>query len=361
MPVANAAFVKSAATPILTTTLQPDVRPSTGNTTFEVRPRSTPKTGSKTFTNPIIPPASADPWVITHQGAYYYCESRNQNSIWIRKSDRLTEIGSEEGVQIWSAPQLGANSNAIWAPELHHVNGRWYIYYAADDGLNENHRMWVLESITDDPMGGYRCKGQIDTQGWAIDGTILHHNGELYFLWSGWPGAVNGRQNLYIAPMSNPWTVRGERTLLATPEHAWETHEMAICEGPQILQRHGKLFVIYSASGSWTTEYCLGMLEYKGGNICNAASWKKWEAPVFKRNARVWGVGHCSFTQSPDGTEDWILFHAKTRKKSGWNDRNVHAQRFTWTEAGDPFFGEPVPAGIKIPLPTGTFPAPVAA
>src|SRR5688500_13131939 len=106
MPVANAGFVKSAATPTLTTSLQPDVRPSTGQTAFIVRPRSTPKTGSKSFTNPIIPPASADPWVITHQGAYYYCESRNQNSIWIRKSDLLTEIGAEEGVQIWSAPQL---------------------------------------------------------------------------------------------------------------------------------------------------------------------------------------------------------------------------------------------------------------
>jgi GH43 family beta-xylosidase len=220
--------------------------------------------------------------------------------------------------------------------------------------------MWVLESVTDNPQGAYRCRGQIETQGWAIDGTVFHHNGELYFLWSGWPGAVNGRQNIYIAPMSNPWTVRGERTLLATPEHAWEKIEMEICEGPQILQRHGRLFVVYSASGSWTTEYCLGMMEFKGGNVCDPANWKKWNAPVFKRNAKVWGVGHCSFVQSPDGLEDWILFHAKTRKKSGWNDRNVHAQRFTWSETGEPFFGEPIAAGVKLALPSGGFAVAVA-
>jgi GH43 family beta-xylosidase len=325
------------------------------------RRSSTPSSG-RTFTNPIIPPASADPWVIAYQGAYYYCESRNQNSIWIRKADCFTQLGNEDGLQaqVWIAPTFGPNNNALWAPELHRINDRWYIYYAADDGLNENHRMWVLESVTDDPMGAYRCKGSMETGGWAIDLTVLNHNGELYAIWSGWPGLVNGRQNLYIAHMSNPWTVSGERALLATPEHDWECVEMDICEGPQILQRHGKLFVIYSASGSWTTDYCLGMLEFKGGNILDSNSWKKWDAPVLQKNAKVWGLGHCSFVQSPDGVEDWVIFHAKSRKKAGWNDRNVHAQRFTWTEAGHPFFGQPIASGIKIPAPSGVF-APIAA
>jgi GH43 family beta-xylosidase len=262
--------------------------------------------------------------------------------------------------RVWTAPVLGPNSNAVWAPELHRINDRWYIYYAADDGLNENHRMWVLESVTDDPMGAYRCKGCLETGGWAIDLTVVDRNGELYAIWSGWPGAVNGRQNLYIAPMSNPWTVAAGRTLLATPEHAWEKVEMDICEGPQVLQRHGKLFVIYSASGSWTADYCLGMLEFTGGEILNSKNWKKWETPVFQKNAKVWGIGHCSFVQSPDGMEDWVIFHAKSRKRAGWNDRNVHAQRFTWTEAGHPYFGQPIASGINLPAPSGEF-APVAA
>lgn len=323
------------------------------------RPRTDRRVGL-TFANPIIPPASADPWVIAHNGAYYYCESRDQNSIWIRKAECFTKLGSEEGTQVWMAPSLGANSNALWAPELHRINNRWYIYYAADDGLNENHRMWVLESVTDDPMGAYRCKGSLNTQGWAIDLTVLEHNGELYGIWSGWPGSTNGQQNLYIAPMVNPWTISGDRVLLAAPEWTWEKVEMNICEGPQVLQRHGKLFVVYSASGSWTPDYCLGMLEFKGGNVLDPQNWAKWAQPVFSRSEKVWGVGHCSFVHSPDGVEDWILFHAKTRKKSGWNDRNVHAQRFTWTEGGTPFFGEPIAAGARMAMPTGKF-APVTA
>src|SRR6185295_17014409 len=117
MPVANRASVSKSATPILVTTLQPEVR-STGHTTAFFRRPSAPKSNGKTFSNPIIPPSSADPWAVIHNGAYYYCESRNQNSIWIRKSDRLTEIGSDVGVPVWTAPTLGPNSNAVWAPEL---------------------------------------------------------------------------------------------------------------------------------------------------------------------------------------------------------------------------------------------------
>lgn len=341
--------------PTLTQRLEPLIKPQSPANLFLSRSEGT--LSLETFSNPIIPPPSADPWVVGHNGAYFYCESRNQNSIWIRKSFCFTELGTDDGALVWQAPTLGANSNALWAPELHRIGERWYIYYAADDGLNENHRMWVLESLTDDPQGAYQCKGCLETQGWAIDLTVFEHEGRMYATWSGWPGAANGKQNLYIAPMSNPWTISGDRVLLTTPDYAWEKVEMHICEGPQVLQRHGKLFVIYSASGSWTPDYCLGMLEFEGDDVLNPSNWKKWDAPVFKKTAKVWGVGHCSFVQSPDGLEDWILFHAKTRKKSGWNDRNVHAQRFTWTEAGYPVFGAPIEAGSEIARPSGQFAA----
>ncbi|MGV3773041.1 MAG: family 43 glycosylhydrolase [Verrucomicrobiales bacterium] len=305
-----------------------------------------------TFMNPIIPPPSADPWVIYHNGFYYYCESRNQDSIHVRKAKSFTEFGLDAGLEVWNAPVFGGNSKAVWAPELHLLDGKWYIYYAADDGLNENHRMWVLEGLTDDPQGPYRCRGVLDTQGWAIDGTVLTmDDGQMYYLWSGWPGNVNGRQNIYIAPMSNPYTISGPRVLIAEPEEAWETIDMAICEGPQILKQNGKVFLVYSASGSWTVDYCLGMLQLKGADPLDRANWEK-AGCVFQKSKRVWGVGHCSFVKSPDGMEDWIIYHAKTKVKKGWNDRNVHAQRFTWTEDGIPVFGSPIPSGVPIQNPS---------
>jgi GH43 family beta-xylosidase len=310
-----------------------------------------------TFKNPILPAPSADPWIILHNGIYYSCESRQQESIWIRKADCFTELYQDEGAMVWGAPMTGANSKSLWAPELHFINGKWYIYYAADDGLNENHRMWVLEGLTNDPAGPYRCMGSLETSGWAIDGTVLRaENGSLFYIWSGWPGKVNGQQFLYIAPMLNPWTLAAERTLIAKPEHTWECVDMAICEGPQVLQRNGRTFVIYSASGSWTEDYCLGLLELHGPNPLDSSNWRK-HGCVFCKTDYVWGIGHCSFVKSQDGTEDWIVYHAKTKRNKGWNDRNVRAQRFSWTAGGLPDFGTPVPAGRALPVPSGSLSA----
>jgi GH43 family beta-xylosidase len=252
---------------------------------------------------------------------------------------------------VWNAPAFGPNAKSLWAPELHHIQGKWYIYYAADDGLNENHRMWVLESS--DPMGPYFCRGALETSGWAIDGTVLQHtNGALYFVWSGWPAKENGQQNLYIAPMRNPWTLSSSRTLLAQPEHSWERVDMAICEGPQILQNNGRTFLIYSASGSWTVDYCLGLMELEGNDPLNTSHWSK-KGCIFQKTAQVWGIGHCSFVKSPDRTEDWIVYHAKSKRKKGWNDRNVRAQKFGWTAEGLPCFGEPISAGVSLAAPSG--------
>ncbi|HMC27292.1 MAG TPA: glycoside hydrolase family 43 protein [Verrucomicrobiae bacterium] len=309
----------------------------------------------------MLPPHAADPWMIFHEGFYYYCESKSQQRICIRKSRTIASIGEDPGACVWAAPSFGPNSNAVWAPELHLIGGKWYIYFAADNGKNKHHRMWVLESEASDPLGPYHCRGQLETAGWAIDGTVLSlpltPKGErektpalcanreteraLYLIWSGWPGGRNGQQNLYIAPMSDPLTVCGTRVLIATPDQAWERFGMPICEGPQVLSRNGKLFIIYSASGSWTVDYCLGLLAHNGGDVLDPASWLK-HGPVFQKTEDIWGVGHCSFVTSPCQTEDWIIYHAKSSTAAGWHDRDVHAKRFTWTADGLPNFGRPV-------------------
>ena len=292
---------------------------------------------------PLIPAPSADPWMVLHDGFYFFCESRDHRTIHVRKTKHLLDVGKAEAVKVWTPPKKGMNKSGVWAPELHFINGKWFIYYAADNGKNENHRMWVLEAKTDNPQGAYRCRGCLETSGWAIDGTVLEVNNQLFFVWSGWPGKVDGKQNLYIAPMSNPWTISAERTLISEPDQEWERHEMAINEGPQILRRDGKLFIVYSASASWTIHYCLGMLELAGTDLLKRDSWKK-HGPVFQKTENIFGVGHCSFVKSPCQTEDWILYHAKGEQKHGWLDRRIHAQRFNWHPDGRPNFGTPAPA-----------------
>jgi len=255
---------------------------------------------------------------------------------------------------VWEPEPDRPYSEELWAPELHFLAGKWYIYVAADDGDNENHRMYVLESETTDAMGNYTFRGKIAaaTDKWAIDGTVMQHEGELYFIWSGWEGDVNVRQNLYIARMRDPVTITGERVLISQPEYDWEKiGEPLINEGPEVLTRDNRVFIIYSASGSWTDNYCLGQLKLAGEDPMNPQSWEKKNVPVFSSTGTVYAPGHASFTRSPDGTEDWIIYHAARQQGAGWN-RNVRMQQFTWDIEGNPCFGYPVSENIAIPAPS---------
>lgn len=159
----------------------------------------------KSFANPIMK-SGADPWVVQKDGWYYNCYAAG-DSIKVRKTSILSDIESSPAKPIWKAPEGKPYSKEIWAPELHFVQGKWYVYFAADDGKNSNHRMYVLESETDDAMGNYVFKGVLQTQFWAIDGTVLEVGKQLYFIWSGWDAIAKKQQSLYIAPMKNPWTL----------------------------------------------------------------------------------------------------------------------------------------------------------
>jgi GH43 family beta-xylosidase len=295
------------------------------------------------LSHPILPLHSADPWMIFHGGYYYYSESRDQNRIFIRRARTIDGIGQDAGVCVWTAPARGKNSQNLWAPELHLIDGKWFIYYAADDGKSGERRMWVLGVEGNDPRGKYRCYGSLQTGGWAIDGTVLVlDHGRKYFIWSGWSRGQVGSQNIYIAPMSDPVTVSGERVLIATPDCAWERVGKPICERPQVLKRNGDVLVLYSASGSWTPDYCLGLLHNRNGNLLDPSSWTK-HGPVFKKSDQAWGIGHCSFVKSLSQAEDWIIYHSRSSRLPGWEARDVHAQPFTWSSDGFPDFGIPLP------------------
>ena len=288
--------------------------------------------------------------MLLHQSRYYYCES-SASGIYLRVASDFLDFASASRHRVWSPPSRGPVAHNLWAPELHFIDGRFYIYFAADDGDNPNHRMWVLAAQTSDPLGDYELVGMLDCGGWAIDGTtFVDQLGARYFVWSGWPGATDGRQNLYIARMKSPVEIDGNPVLLAAPQHEWESRGMPICEGPQILQRNGRTFLVYSASGSWTEHYCLGLIEHLGGDMLDAATWWKHDC-AFRPNDAGYGIGHCGFTQDRDG-RDWLIYHAKTTRRSGWVDREVRAQPFSWSMAGLPEFGEPLSCGTTLPVRT---------
>ncbi|WP_340023539.1 family 43 glycosylhydrolase [Paenibacillus sp. FSL K6-1096] len=309
----------------------------------------------------VIMQTGADPWVYKHTDGYYYNTFVNASGVMVRRSKTITGIEAGERSLAWSPVPGTMYSSNVWAPEMHYLKDtdgqyKWYIYFAADNGTNANHRMYVLENANADPMSGsWTFKGKITdaTDRWAIDGTVLTIGDQHYFIWSGWEETDGSFQNLYIATMSNPWTISSQRVLLSTPEYDWETSPGRINEGPQITIKGNKINLVYSANGSWTDSYSLGLITAStSANLMDPDSWTKHSQPLFSSANGVYGPGHHSIVTSPDGTEDWIIYHSARWPGSGWT-RNVRAQKFSWNADNTPNLGEPVNPNSPIAIPSG--------
>ncbi|MBI5668652.1 MAG: family 43 glycosylhydrolase [Chloroflexi bacterium] len=313
------------------------------------------------FKNPLLPQGQ-DPSVVYHDG-YYYLVQSNAGHLTIAKSDTLTDLGDAEPVTVFTPPPGQPYSYDMWAPELFYHEGEWYIYVAATEapGNNPTHRMYVLQADSDDPQGTWTVKGKVydpTTDKWAIDGVVFEYNDQLYMVWSGWPGDRGDfPQNLYIAPMSDPLTLSGERVLLSEPDQPWERSVAAIQEGPQAFIQDDQLSIVYSADASWSTAYKLGLLKLTGENPLDADAWQK-VGPVFSgytnASGSVYGVGHNSNpVPSPDGSESWLVYHTKTVPADGWGDRAIVAQEFSWNPDDVPDFGQPLPLTAAQEIPSG--------
>ena len=382
--------------------------------------RITVKQGRRTFKNPVFMPMP-DPYIWREDNGngsavYYPCKSGG-NGINLGKTYKLTEWGGISSV--WKCPTSSTawNRANLWAPEMHRIDGVWYIYYAAGWPSSESkaqygsdymtQRTGVLRNTNEDPtQGNWEDMGQLLTGGdddleyylengfdngkvdadhniYAIDMTVFELDDQLYAVWSGNISKTDGNQRLYIAKMENPYTIKQARIEIGRPTESWELNNRNLLEGPAMLFNpdRTKLFCVYSCNGSWTKHYKLGWLELDLTNPGTRdplvpENWKKSSNYVFYRcdnvskssnpyaedDAKneaymriggVHGVGHNTFTKSPDGTEDWIVYHVKRYVEDGWDNRDAFIQKFTWDKSGYPVFGEPVGWQEEIEVPSG--------
>ena len=338
---------------------------------------SRPGSSENSFYNPLLPGKGPDPWALWYNGKYYYMNTM-QDSLVLWVTNDITELKSAPKKTIWIPREL-SNSKNLWAPEIHRINGKWYVYYAADNGNTDNHQIYVLENENENPFDGkFEMKGRISTDknnNWAIDASVFEHKGSLYMVWSGWQTrrVVEETQCIYIARMSNPWTLASERILISKPDLEWEKHwinkngstpsyKIQVNEGPQPLTSStGKfIHIVYSASGCWTPYYTLGLLTAsKDADLLDVKSWTKNPKPLFGQSPKnsVYGPGHNSFFKSPDGTEDYVLYHARdteTDPPGKGDTRTPRAQKISWDKNDYPVFGVPLPTSTRLAKPSGT-------
>ena len=328
--------------------------------------------GTASYQNPVV--AAGDPWV-TYRDGYYYFTRTSGSSIGVAKATNLGDLAHAPLVTVFKPASGQMYSKDLWSPELHYFSADdfdseyftpdmegWYLLVACDDGDNANHRMYVLKALTDDPQGAYGhpetkqanvpAKITSDTDPtvnsvWTIGQTFAIIKGQLYCFWVSEVNEPNHRyQTMHISKMKTPWIATGETAVICKPTEPWEKNGATYSIGsdgkiyPEVVEGiaivtgpNGEVFMLYCGSGYWTTEYCLGQLKLVGDDPISYDSWYKYPSPVLTKNSEMNGTGHCCYTTSPDGTINYIVYHAYMGT-SNKGDRYMIAEEYTVTADG---------------------------
>jgi GH43 family beta-xylosidase len=314
--------------------------------------------GDSVPVNPLIQ-QRADPHVFKHLDGYYYLTATvpEYDRIVLRRSKTLAGLASATEQAIWRRHAQGAMAAHIWAPEIHFIDGKWYVYFTA--GRSEDIwaiRLYVLENASADPTtGAWTEKGQLKTafESFSLDATTFEHRGQRYLIWTQRPlEPKDAGTDIYIARMRNPWTIEQPQTSISSPTLEWEVRGHKVNEAPAVIVRNGRVFVAFSASAT-DANYCIGLLSASAdANLLDTASWRKSPQPVFTSNDTTgqYGPGHNSFTIAEDGKTDVLVYHARSYKEIKGEplhnpDRHTRVQRLEWNADGTPQFGVPVEDG----------------
>jgi len=293
----------------------------------------------------------ADPWVMRGpDGNYYFTASVPEfDRIEIRKSARWQDLPVAESHTVWRAHSAGAMSANIWAPELHYIDGVWYLYVAAGEADKPFQiRMYVLKNTDADPTSANWTElGRMQTQddAFALDATVFEHRGQHYMIWAQQDAEKSYNSALVLARLQDPLTAAAPEVIISKPEFAWEIQGYKVNEGAAVVKHQGRIFVSYSASAT-DHRYAMGVLwADEDADLLDPASWQKAAEPVFSTNATLkrFGPGHNSFVLAEDGKTTLMFYHARTQQEldgSPLTDGNRHTRWrvIRWSAEGMPEF-----------------------
>ena len=306
--------------------------------------------------DPLLVRQRADAQIFRHDGNYYMTASVPEyDRLIIRRAKTLAGLSTAEEAVVWRRPASGRMAGYIWAPELHMIDGRWHMYFAAGDGDDKFHiRTYVMRCAGSDPLTSkWELLGKLETpwDTFTLDSTVFEHGGVRYISWAQHEPGIENNTNVYLAPLATPTTLARAPTRLTVPTLEWEIEGFKVNEGPAFLARNGRLFMTYSASAT-DARYCLGLLTAADDvDIMNPDAWIKSQRPVFVSSAAtsVYGPGHNSFTVDEQG-HDVLVYHGRDYEKIDGDplfdpNRHTRIQRLYFRPDGAPDFGIPVGNG----------------
>lgn len=312
--------------------------------------------------NPLVR-NRADAQVFRHTDGWYYLTGSvpEYDRLVLRRAKTIGGLTNAPERVLWRHEAKGPMSGFLWAPELHLIDGRWIMYFAAgpSGGGEDVFRIRTYAVVCDgpDPMtGNWTVLGQLQTpwDSFNLDSTSFVHRGTRYLAWAQREPGIETNSNLYLAPLATPLTLAAKPARLTVPTLPWEVRGYKVAEAPALLARNGRLFMTYSASAT-DARYCLGMLTTRDdADIMDPAVWTKSPVPVMQTSVahKIYGPGHNSFTVDERG-RDMLVFHARDYGKINGDplfdpNRHTRVQPIRYDAAGVPQFDPPVANGSLV-------------
>ena len=273
----------------------------------------------------------ADPFITRGSDGHYYFtasypmygknDKEGYDRIILRRAKTIDALAESEEKVIWDENESETAFRFIWAPEIHEINGKWYVLFAASGSKNN---VWDIDCHIimcegkdpyNDPWtdkGKFSaCEGDdFSFRGFSLDMTQFECGGKHYVAWA----QNGGNSNVYLAGINpdEPWKTLTPAMLLTKPEYDWEKVRIPVNEGPAAMIHGGRIYLAFSASATGP-EYCIGLMYAdENADLLDINSWTKLPTPLLTSDDLTgeYGPGHNSFVKDENG--DWIfVYHSR--------------------------------------------------
>ncbi|MEA5127479.1 MAG: glycoside hydrolase family 43 protein [Proteiniphilum sp.] len=262
-----------------------------------------------------VPVRLADPFIMLHDDVYYAYGTNADDGIEVYTSDDLKEWGKAPELALHKDNSYG--DKWFWAPEVYYVNGKFYMYYSADEHM--------CVAVADSPFGPFRQlvqKPMLEGEKTIDNSLFIDDDGTPYLFFD----RFNDGLNIWVAELEDDLMTIKTETLhpCIHVSQEWEQVWPRVNEGAFVVKHNGVYYMTYSANSYESQFYGIG---------CATATeifgeWTKYpDNPLLQKPGKLVGVGHSAMFRDKQGDLQ-IVFHAHN------DEVNIHPRKMYIAKAG---------------------------
>lgn len=283
----------------------------------------------KTSGNPVFPGWYADPEAVIFGKEYWIYptfSAKYGKQVFFDAFSSKDLVTWTKHERILDTANIKWAKRAVWAPAVVEKEGKYYIFFGANDIQSDNEYGGIGVAVADNPAGpfkDYLGKPLVDkfhNGAQPIDQFVFLDKGQYYLIYGGW-------RHCNIAKLKSDFTgfePYEDRSVFKeiTPEN--------YVEGPIMFVRNGKYYFMWS-EGGWTGP------DYSVAYAVSDSPFGpfKREGKILQQNPEIaTGAGHHSVINVP-GTDEWyIIYHRRPLTETDGNSRETCIDKMVFDKNG---------------------------